>query len=184
MFTLHLIIKLLASDFSLLPIISFQTIQRHKSLQNLENGAIPNVVSITITLIFIRNINKIEFQFTSFYTNRQKKNNWIISQPQKRTVETQVTENLDFNKTFQMYLAHSCCRRYYLVVKSCLTLCEATDCNPPVSLVHGTSQARILEWVAISFSRESSRPRDQTHVSCLADGFFTTEPPGKSYLTQ
>jgi len=47
-------------------------------------------------------------------------------------------------------------------------------CSPPGSSVHGISQARILEWVAISFSR-SSRPRDQTHVSCLAGGFFTTE---------
>ena len=46
-------------------------------------------------------------------------------------------------------------------------------------------QARILEWVAISYSRESSWPRDQTCISCvsaLAGGFFTTEPPGKSHL--
>ena len=39
--------------------------------------------------------------------------------------------------------------------------------------------ARILEWSAISYSRRSSQPRDRTHVSCIADGFFTTEPPGK-----
>ena len=51
------------------------------------------------------------------------------------------------------------------------------DCSPPGSAVHGISQARILEWVAISFSRGSSRPRDQTHVSSIADGFFTPEPP-------
>ena len=41
------------------------------------------------------------------------------------------------------------------------------DCSPPGSLVHGISQARILEWVAISFSRESSRPRDGTCISCI-----------------
>ena len=41
------------------------------------------------------------------------------------------------------------------------------DSNPPDSSVHGISQARILEWVAISFSRGSSRPRDWTHVSCI-----------------
>ena len=41
-------------------------------------------------------------------------------------------------------------------------------CSPPGSSVHGSSQARILEWAAISFSRGSSWPRDQTHVSCLA----------------
>ena len=38
-------------------------------------------------------------------------------------------------------------------------------------------QARILEWVAIFFSKESSRTKDQTHVSCTVGGFFTTEPP-------
>ena len=42
-----------------------------------------------------------------------------------------------------------------------------------------TSQARIVEWVAISFSRGSSRSRDRIYVSCLAGKFFTTDPPGK-----
>ena len=51
--------------------------------------------------------------------------------------------------------------------------------SPPGSSVHGISQARILEWVAIPFSRGSSWPEDQTHISCIAGGFFTTEPPGK-----
>ena len=60
----------------------------------------------------------------------------------------------------------------------------ATPCSPAGSSVHGISQARILEWVAISFSRESSRPRDQTQVSCIAGSllhcrhiFLPTEPP-------
>ena len=47
------------------------------------------------------------------------------------------------------------------------------------SSVRGISQARILELVAISFSRGSSLPRDRTHVSYVAGRFFTTEPPGK-----
>ena len=47
------------------------------------------------------------------------------------------------------------------------------DCNPPCSSVHGISQARILERVAISFSRRSYWPRDWTCVSCTAGGFFT-----------
>ena len=42
------------------------------------------------------------------------------------------------------------------------------DCSLPDSSVHGILQARILEWVAIPFSRESSQPRDQTHVSCIS----------------
>ena len=47
------------------------------------------------------------------------------------------------------------------------------DCSPPGSSLHGISQARILEWVAIPFSRGSSRPRDWTMVSCIAGTFFT-----------
>ena len=53
------------------------------------------------------------------------------------------------------------------------------DYSPPGSSVHGISQARILEWVAISFSRGFSQRRDWTQVSCIAGGFFTTEPRGK-----
>ena len=47
------------------------------------------------------------------------------------------------------------------------------DCSPPGSSVHEIFQARILEWVAISFSRESSQPRDQSRVFCTAGRFFT-----------
>ena len=54
-----------------------------------------------------------------------------------------------------------------LVAKLCLTLCDLMDGSPPDSSVHGISQARILEWVAISFSRGSSQPRDQTYISCI-----------------
>ena len=61
----------------------------------------------------------------------------------------------------------------------CLTLCDPKDCNPPGSSVHGISGGRILEWVAISFSKGSSWPRDRTLISCIAGRFFTTEPPGK-----
>ena len=46
------------------------------------------------------------------------------------------------------------------VTQSCLTLCNPVDCSPPGFSVHGILQARILEWVTISFSRGSSRPRD------------------------
>ena len=44
--------------------------------------------------------------------------------------------------------------------------CDPMDCSPPVSSVHGISQARILDWVAFSCSRDSSQPRDQTLISC------------------
>ena len=55
----------------------------------------------------------------------------------------------------------------------CLTLYDPMDCSPPRSSVHVILQARILEWVAISFSRGSSPPRDRTWVSCIAGRFFT-----------
>ena len=54
-----------------------------------------------------------------------------------------------------------------LCAQSCLTLCHRMDCTQPGSSVHGIFQARIPEWVAISFFRESSGPRDRTHISCL-----------------
>ena len=52
-------------------------------------------------------------------------------------------------------------------------LCDPVDCSLPGSWIHGILQARILEWVAISFSRGSSWPRDRTWVSCIADRRFT-----------
>ena len=60
-----------------------------------------------------------------------------------------------------------------LVAQSCLTLCDPVDCSLLGSFVHGILQARILEWIAISFSRGSSQPRDQTPVSCITGRFFT-----------
>ena len=60
-----------------------------------------------------------------------------------------------------------------LVIQSCPTLCDPTDCSPPVSSVPGIFQARMVEWLGISFSRGSSWPRNQTQVSCPAGIFFT-----------
>ena len=55
-----------------------------------------------------------------------------------------------------------------LVTQSCPTLFDSMDCNPPGSSVHGILQARILEWVAISFSRGSSWHRDWTRTFCIS----------------
>ena len=63
------------------------------------------------------------------------------------------------------------------LLQSHLILCDPSDCSPPGSFVHGILQARILEWVAISSSRGSSRPRDGTASlmsPALAGRFFTT----------
>ena len=65
-----------------------------------------------------------------------------------------------------------------LVAKSCPALCDPIECSLPGSSAHEISQARILEWAAMPLSSESSRSRNQIHVSRTAGGFFTTEPPG------
>ena len=59
------------------------------------------------------------------------------------------------------------------VTQSCLSLCNPMGCSPPGFSVHGISQARILEWVAVSFSRGSSQGRDHIQVSYIAGRFFT-----------
>ena len=65
-----------------------------------------------------------------------------------------------------------CSVKWSEVAQSCPTLCNPMDCSLPGSSLHGVLQARILEWVAISFSRGSSWPRDRTRVSCIADRCF------------
>jgi len=60
------------------------------------------------------------------------------------------------------------CVSVCLVSQSCWTLCHSTGCSPPASSVHGISQARILGWVAISSSRGSYWPNDQSNASCIS----------------
>ena len=72
------------------------------------------------------------------------------------------------------------------VAQSCPTLCDPMDCSLSGSSVHGIFQARVLEWIAISFSRGSSRPRNRTQVSRIAGRRFTIwatrEAPYLCYL--
>ena len=57
--------------------------------------------------------------------------------------------------------------RVWISAHSVMSHCHSMDCSPPGSSVHGISQARILKWVAITFSRGSSLPKDRTHISCV-----------------
>ena len=65
------------------------------------------------------------------------------------------------------------------VAQLCLTLCDPMDCSLPGSSNHGIFQERILEWVAISFSRRSSQPRDQIQVSRIVGRCFTVWATGE-----
>ena len=60
---------------------------------------------------------------------------------------------------------------------------SSMDCSSPGSSVHGILQERVLEWVAISFSRGSSPARDQTRVSYTAGGFFTTSATQEAHIS-
>ena len=64
-------------------------------------------------------------------------------------------------------------RNAICVLLSHVRLCESIGCSPPGSSANRISQARILEWVAVLFSKGPSRPRNQTQVSCIASWFFT-----------
>ena len=69
------------------------------------------------------------------------------------------------------------------IVRVCLAVSDSFAI--PWAVAHHTplfmesSRQKILKWFAVFFSRGSSRPRDQTHISCIAGRFFATEPPGK-----
>ena len=112
---------------------------------------------------------------------KKKKKKKILESPNKAKLEFGIISNLKMNLKYMGGCAQIICkfRGCCLVAKSRLTLCDSMDYSPLGSPVPGISQARILEWVAISFSRGSFQPRDRICVSWSAGGFFTTEPPGK-----
>ena len=68
-----------------------------------------------------------------------------------------------------------------LIAQLCQIVCNPMDCSPPGSTVHGILQARILEWIALPFSKGSFWPRDQTQVSCIAGIFSTVWATGEAH---
>ena len=76
-------------------------------------------------------------------------------------------KDLDTNEVAE----HACV--CVLVARSCLTLCDPVNCSPPGSSVLGILQARILEWVAVPFSRGASQPADRLQVFCTVGRLFT-----------
>ena len=76
--------------------------------------------------------------------------------------------------SFSQVLSNVCLYFFLLLAAVVSDSCDPMDCRPPGSSVNGILQARILEWVAISYSRGSSQPRDPTQVSCIAVRVFIT----------
>ena len=97
-------------------------------------------------------------------------------------IEVKLTDNIVLISTVEWLSYTFCCCCCCLVAQSCPILCNPTDCSPPGSSVHGILQARILEWVTIPFSRGSSRPRDQTWVSCITGRCFTVWATRETYV--
>ena len=73
---------------------------------------------------------------------------------------------------------------YVLVTQSCPALCNPMDCSPPGSSVFGILEAKIMEWVAVQFSRASSQPRDWPRVSCIAGRFITVRVTREAPVNQ
>ena len=82
------------------------------------------------------------------------------------------TQGSIFGRLVKRWILSTCACVCAKLLQSPLTLCDPVNCSLPGSSVHGTLQARILEWVAVLSSWGSSRPRDRTCVSCIAGGFF------------
>ena len=81
--------------------------------------------------------------------------------------------NKQMARSFQLMIGTLPIKMFLKVSQSRLTLCDPINCSLPSSSVHGILQTRILEWVAISFSRGSSWPRDRIWVSCIVGRVFT-----------
>ena len=96
-----------------------------------------------------------------------------LSNPNMTTGKTMALTRQTFVGKATSLLFNTLTRFVILVAQSCPTLCDPVDCSLPGSSVHEIFQARILEWVAISFSRRSSQPRDRTWVSHIAGRYFT-----------
>ena len=99
----------------------------------------------------------------------------VIPLPQNKVASAYRQLHFHFphpSNCFKMNLLICCSYRKKVKSLSCVQLFVTPDYNLSGSSDHGISQARILEWVAISFSRGSSRPRDRTQVSCIAGRRF------------
>ena len=94
----------------------------------------------------------------------------LVAQMVKNLSAMQETLHWTFTS---LHLTGVYCTVLCLVAQLCSTLCNPMDCSLQGSSVHGLFQARVLEWVAISFSRGSSQARDRTQITHIAGRHFT-----------
>ena len=100
--------------------------------------------------------------------------NEVCIPPLYRVIRTELSrQSSDYSNHHSGQQAATIKDQLSKAAQSCLTLCNPMDCSLPGSSVHGIFQARVLEWVAISFSRGSSWPRDWIRVSCIVGRRFT-----------
>ena len=110
------------------------------------------------------NLKKIHVTYNDVYTpKRRLKGDYVINKDFKIIVSLHLHNNRQIVLKFLSLL----------VVQLCPSLCDPMDCSLLGSSVHGILQGRILEWVAILFSKGSFQPRGWTWLSCIADRFFT-----------
>ena len=118
---------------------------------------------------------KLRSQWNQRYKHLLSQQPYLASCRSVYTIDSLVAKHTIETK-FSTYFGCMC----YLVAKSYPILWDPMDCSLPGFSVHGTLQARILVWVAISSPRGFSRPRERTCASCTAGRFFTNEPSGSS----
>ena len=115
--------------------------------------------------IFVKDISE-KGLVSNIYKELLKLNNkncWLkwVQDLDRYLTKEDIQMQISIWKDAQHHMSLYMCVCVHLVTKLCSILCNPMDYSPPHSSVHGISQARILEWVAISFSRESSWPRDR-----------------------
>ena len=107
----------------------------------------------------------------NLYRDQTLESTWILAPSSSPPKPPSLPSSLFFPLPPAILSACACS-----IAQWCLTLCDPMECSPPGLSVHGILQARILEWVVMPSSRESSPPRDRTQVSCIfciAGRFFT-----------
>ena len=98
-----------------------------------------------------------------------------VTRSTSKTLPPQLLQLLGTDATIKVSTSLMCAFSHSVMSESLWPM----DCSPPGPSFCGISQARILEWVATSFSRGSSQHKDQTRISCVAGRFFIVEPLGK-----